>query len=492
MNSRNYDQVFIINRYSNAKSLEKEVKESSKKILIVSTHHLYKNEREEIQNQIVTPSIEFISYDSFNELIDDANLDEKAFQMSKRWIKYLSIYHSALKVNVIYLKNSFVYEQLKVNGYISKNSSITVFCTNYDLYNLGISYKFWNTTRSKIISTKAFSKLFLFRKKITYNSALKLLSYYLTAIFQTIKPVKMHKVSDTYKYYVMDKHRVTFKKNLNVKEVWFIPILIYFQKAFLATPIHSKAKVLTLYPFIKRSKTVLISDAFRPSTYPHFFALGYFGSQIIVKNKLDYSYFKKANLAVLPFDELIYNQRMPIDISPKKDRVNKVCLSLNHAVDFCSIISRCDTDKLIESVISIARRNPKIQFTIRLHPTSDLPQGEGLNWSERINNFVSFQKLDNLKLSANTLQKDWEESYIFLSEYSLSVIDSIVYDNFAIFVNLTNRKSFALDLKNSGFPEVNSEAQLEEKIKSIISNPEMALTELKNATSSFNKEFYTS
>lgn len=490
MNQRIFHQVFIINRYCETTTLCQQVHKNTSTILIVSTHHLFPKEKNEIKTILSRNFIEFLEFDHWNNSIDKVSLDEKAFQISKKRINYLSIYHSSLKISVIYLKNKFVYEHLISSNYISETTRITVFCSSYDLYNLGVSYKFWKLLNVKIIDPGTLKKLFLLRKKITNLSAIKILSYYITAAFQVIRPIKIIKVKDQYSYYILDTHRVHLKPNLKARTVWFIPLFIHFKRAFLAAPIHSKSKVMNLYPFVSRKKTVLISDAYRPSTYPHYFALGYFGSNIIVKNKLDQAYFNKAKIKTLPFDELIENKRMHIEHVYTGSIKKSICFSLNHAVDFCSVISRSDTDKLIETAVAIAKEFSQISVVIRLHPTSNSPQAEGLNWSLRIQNYVELQQLGNLKISDQSLEQDWINSSIFISEYSLSVVDAIAQGNFAIFVNMTRRRSFAFDLKKANFIEVYTYSGLIKELKSILNNPTEASKHLNDAAVTFNNKYY--
>lgn len=483
------DHLIIINRYASFTDIGERFKGINGKFLILSSYHLFESEKQELIETIGKTSIDLIEFDKWNEELEHEGVDEKAFNKSRSLVNYLPLYHAALKSNIIYFKNEFIHRKLEEEGHVDANTQIHCYCDSYELHNLGLSYRYWKGIKAKIYSTHAFSPTFLKWKEFTNLRSVKLLTYFIKSLFLSFKPTRVTSVKDSDLYYLLDTHRVKIKKSLHTKVRYIIPFFAQFTSGYLSAPVHSKSKLYTLYPFIRRKKMVLISDAFRPSTYPHYFAEGYYGSKIIIKNRLGKKYFKRANLETYPLGELIEIKPLATEITSEKI-LPKVCLSLNHAVDFCSVISRCDTDKLIAACILIAKKNPTIDFTIRLHPTSDSGQGEGFGWSARIKELINFQGLSNLEISKNSLEEDWRNSDIFVSEYSLSVIDALALGKLAVFVNLSKRRSFAADLVSAGFPEAQSIEELEKIILNILNDPKPFASMTAEAAKSFNSQYF--
>jgi hypothetical protein len=66
------------------------------------------------------------------------------------------------------------------------------------------------------------------------------------------------------------------------------------------------------------------------------------------------------------------------------------------------------------------------------------------------------------------MEEDWQRGDVFISEYSLSVIDAMNRGKIGIFYNLTNRRSFVDDLMDRGILYCDTESDLNNKIKSLL------------------------
>ena len=485
-----FDQVLVINRYCSIERIINEVKEDAEHVVIVSSYYLFSEEKEQLQIGLPWCLITFFGFDNWNHSLKEVNIDRLAFEKSKSWLRFHSLYHSKLKESIIYLKNAFIHTQILKDQRCTNNTIFSVFCSTYDLYNLGVSYKYWKEKRCKVILTGPFSQTFRIRKIVTRAALVKLVSYIALAIYKSFRPCKIYKVLHSNKiFYIYSLKRVKLINGLSYNKVWIVPFFIRIKKGYLAAPIHSRGDVLDLYPIIPRKKVVLINDAFRPSTYPPFFAKAYFGASIIAKNRLDRLYFERAGLKVLSMNYLVDSGLLK---SKKKIGDTKnltVCFSLNHAVDFSSVISRCDTDRLIETAKVMSNRLPKFSFRIRLHPTSDKLLGEGTGWSLRIENYILRSQLSNLKLSNNSLEEDLNDCDVFITEYSQSVIEAISYGKIGMFINLTRRISFAKDLKDVGFTEVYSINELEKELNNISNDESGFFQRQADAVSDFNQKY---
>ena len=96
-------------------------------------------------------------------------------------------------------------------------------------------------------------------------------------------------------------------------------------------------------------------------------------------------------------------------------------------------------------------------------------KAEGVTSKTRINNFIQKLNYQNLSVSNATMEEDWARGDIFISEYSLSVIDAINKGKIGIFYNLTKRVSFVDDLLEKGINYYTEEDAIIKKIETLIS-----------------------
>jgi hypothetical protein len=484
-----YDQVLVINHHFEIDLVN--ISSDFSNLLILSTHHLFDKEKNDIKQSIPHKSIKFLKFDNWNKDIESQELDLLAYQENKKWINHTSIYQASYLKRIIFLKNKFIFDSLQVDNLVDSRTRFTVYCSSYDLHNLGVSHEFWESTNnSNIITTSRDSIAFRLVKQLSSPLAIKLLVYYLRAIYLSFTPRKMLKVSSDLNYYFYNTNRLTLINNLKRDTVWTIPFLINKKKSRLAAPIHSCSKMISCYPFIKRNSMVVVNDAFRPTSYPSYYsAMSYVQCKIVVRDKVDASFFSNAGLELVPFNTLLPKIPMPEISSNHTKKINTICLSLNHAGDWCSYISRCDTDGPIALFVNLALELKAIHFLIRLHPNSDKTMGEGKGWSKRIKENIDYINLPNLSVSSETLEKDWVRSDLFISEYSFSVVNALEYGKIALFLNTTNRVSFMQDLTKVGFKEVNSLKELLIEIKKISADPKLAYEQLAESSIEYNQVY---
>ncbi|MBF0234922.1 MAG: hypothetical protein HQK65_18090 [Desulfamplus sp.] len=165
---------------------------------------------------------------------------------------------------------------------------------------------------------------------------------------------------------------------------------------------------------------------------------------------------------------------------------NHVLIALNHAGDWSALINRSDTDELVIAASEMARKLPKIEFRIRIHPTMNQPEHEGLYSSIRIEQFVRSVNIPNLDISTHSLPDDLEWADIFLSEYSQVLLDSLRNGKFGIAVNLTKRRSFMQDYADLGFFYANSINDAIDVIHYIVNMTYKSTTEQNIAVNNYN------
>ena len=479
------DSVIVINQYSNAFHL-KNVLPAMRNAIILTTHALFDIEKKEFEECFEGTNLLFYRFDSWNERIEDNDLDKQAYDKSKKWLKYTSIYQRELLDGITYVKNKFVYDRLKEKADVTNDTKFFVFCQSYDLMNLGISYNFWNDVNGEIIQRGPLSKGFLLLKRFTSVVWIRYCIYILRAFFLSFMPARVKVYKDTERFYLMSTKRITIKSELSSLKKWIIPVFCNFTKSYLAAPIHSSTKLNSMYPFLKRDKMVMVQDAFRPTTYPpYYYALSFFGSQLVPLGAIDRAYFQNAGIGVFPLNTLINKQILKANES-KNLEISTICLTLNHSGNWSSLISRSDTDGLIILFAELAKHYPSLKFIIRLHPNSDQLKGEGVGWTSRIKTQIELLDLQNLTLSKVSLEEDWQRAQVFISEYSLSAVEALRFGKIVMFLNLTRRRSFVKDLTDLGFVEVDSYDGLLEKLDYVLDKPDMVNKKLIKSIEAFN------
>ena len=201
------------------------------------------------------------------------------------------------------------------------------------------------------------------------------------------------------------------------------------------------------------------------------------------------SFFSDAGIDCYPLGTVVTRQVFRIKDDNSFKTVRNVCLTLNHAGNWSSLISRADTDGLIIEFVQMSKKYEEINFIVRLHPNSNSLKGEGLGWTQRIQKIIRLNNLSNLELSNRTLEEDWAKADLFISEYSLSAVEALRLGKYVMFINLTKRRSFVRDLTEIGFLEVKSVDEFNELLNRIIKFPKKYYVDLSKAIANYNANY---
>lgn len=486
-----FDQVFVVNHYSCSTQLFRcNMLKSANSILILSSNALFESEKSDILRQLSPAKVVFKQFDSWNKDIEQEMLDESAFDKVKHWLKYTSIYQREFLDEVTFLKNKYVHKKLIQEHSINSSTKFTVLCQTFDLMNLGISFKFWKSKGARIVNCGPLNQYYLLLKRISSIMVVRCIIYIAKAAVFSIIPIKVLSITDGDLFFLISQKRIEVKQELQGRYKWLIPITTNWSKGKIACPIHSSSKMNSMYPFVRRDKMVLIQDAFRPTSYPpYYYALSFYGSSLIPKSKIDEKFFSDAGIDCYPLGTVVTRQVFRIKDDNSFKTVRNVCLTLNHAGNWSSLISRADTDGLIIEFVQMSKKYEEINFIVRLHPNSNSLKGEGLGWTQRIQKIIRLNNLSNLELSNRTLEEDWAKADLFISEYSLSAVEALRLGKYVMFINLTKRRSFVRDLTEIGFLEVKSVDEFDELLNRIIKFPKKYYVDLSKAIANYNANY---
>jgi hypothetical protein len=484
--------LFIINLYADPLEFAQGINEDDQ-VLIVSTHSLFDSEKKNWRQHLSCP-VDFLRFDHWNAQLEEAELDRKAFQRVRRWNAFTSIYQALYFKEVNRLKNGFIHKQLLDQGLIDTSTEITVGAQSYELHNLGISRTYWKSKGVRVLNQGPNKAFFLFRKRVSSWRPLQLFVALAKAFYLAVKTREVQHVQDGSKaFYLLSNRRIQLKEDLQTSSRRiraFNPFSWSQRKIQLAAPVHSNEELLAMYPFVRRKNMTVIQDAFRPTSYPpYYYANSYNGCMLVAQDKVDYQFFKDAGLSVYPLGTLLKKKKLKASEEGSKSPVKTICLSLNHAGNWSTLISRCDTDGPIQALIQLATQHLDLNFIIRLHPNSSRPKAEGIGWHERIEKEIAALGMENLELSKVPIEEDWKRADLFISEYSLSVVDALQFGKMVIFLNLTIRRSFVTDLVRIGFKEANSLEELEREIQYCLDQPAEAYGNLTQSIANYNRTY---
>lgn len=420
--------------------------------LVITSHMLFDFEKDAIKKN-TNREIDFKCFGDFTDTAFSI-CDEQAYINSKRWLNFLSIYQRKYIDSLIFWKNKLIHEKIqKMNGDLNYH----VFCNPYDQFNLGISYSYWSNEAQIHPTSDRRSKTFYTIKKISENAIFFLPAYFSNAIKSVLIPRKMYMlVRDKKKYEILlSKKRVSKQITEISKTIYSLILLEFLKGRTFISPLHQCATLLNISPLIDRRRYKIIQDAYRPTDYtPYYFVRSYHSVAYIPKYYFDKELFANEGFHCLPVMNYQDNGLLRVDSPQLRDRFTNltVVFSLNHAGDWTALISRSDTDILIQHASDLAKLFPNIKFVIRLHPTMNDERGEGPVSKTRVSNFLSGLDLENIEVSDLSLLEDIERGDLFMTEYSLSVLQALEKGKPAVFLNFTNRVNFVSELQDCGFP----------------------------------------
>jgi|GEM_PF-897168 hypothetical protein len=480
-------------------------------IVLLSTHKYFYTEKIKMQNLSSGKNFIFIYFGEFFSDEEMLEYDGVTFQSLDINAKNHWEGPRQHKKVMVYLRNMRIHEELIKSYDIGQ---IFYWATLVETHNLGISHRYWKGTTAKRLVPNYKHHL---NKRIVFSlkklKGFEALGQTIFRFCQKMSSRTLFLVDFGNEYFLFHSlRRLHFKENTKIMEVQFNPmqhlslrkgnkrddIFERFVKHIakeICLPVHWST-ALHEYPrlreFVDAPKIPLFifEDAFRPSNYPEFvYSKMYFLGKMVVRDMYDYAYFKGSGKEVIkPYGPLkisYFNiDKAKIDIV---DGPNVVILSINHTGDWTWLINRSDTDKLIENFAFLAEENPALKFIIRPHPTMDTAIAEGINSIKRIEEFVNDCKLDNISVSDVTMDEDWERGDIFISEYSLSVLDAMRRGKLGFFMNPTSRRSFVQDFIDIGFPHTSSLEEMSLMLKSMIEQPRMYRKKIFEASLQYNK-----
>lgn len=434
-------------------------------VLILSSHALFPNEKHRLLKSCSGKTFKFLHFGSFNSTDILLDLDKQAYEACKSVINYFYVYLNEYKKSMIYLKNSFLHRNINAQYNIA---SIHVFAHSNDLLNLGVSSAYWRSVDAQLYNDDL-KRPNIGIKRIFKLRQLAIASYFFQALIKSITPRKFSiiETSDD-KWVIHSNYRLKLKSDLITKEKWVCHCIISRRKKYKhIISLHESGKVLNLRPFFKSHNLFVAGDAYRPTIYPPYLFAYPFANKCtyIPKDRIDYTFFSSNGVRSIAARPNI----LQADLSPYPMHISAlktVILSLNHAGDWTNLISRSDTDILIEAFSVLASKYRELNFIIRMHPTMAGERAEGVNTPARIHSFVNELNLNNISISRVSLEEDWARGDLFISEYSLSVIDAIKMGKPGIFCNLTKRQSFMHDWEELGMKTVTEIHSIEAILRS--------------------------
>lgn len=251
----------------------------------------------------------------------------------------------------------------------------------------------------------------------------------------------------------------------------------------LCTTIHQySGHVSRLASRIGRGLKVVV-DGHHPSNYPSSYLDAFDDCEFVADNHLSALWFANNGRRVVP---AMWFQRASVFQPCRAQAITRVLLAINHAGDWSSLISRADTDRLIEAFVSTAADHPGKEFVIRLHPTMAIPQHEGVESMRRIARFIALSAPSNLSVSRSELDEDIEWCDLCVSEYSQVLIDAWRRGKLGLAANLTGRRSFMQDYEDIGFAGVAGFGAMSDWFANLDSDLERVVGEQNVAVDRFN------
>lgn len=503
---KSIDAVFILNQNASLNSIVELIKNLRfSKVLFITSHHFFDNELIILNNYI--NNIEY-EIKEFREFFNDSELEQCDNAATEKVLKSIRNHIDRCKYNYF-----FVYEsKLNKNKLLFKK-----LIENYNFiqiyYNdgLGICGEFWHSKGGIILDADNVN--LLYERKKSIKKFLRKIQYFKNFIisqyrlYLSIIDLVLICENENMYFFHCSLKRLLIEENIDLKEIkikvknywnWFILlngkgniIRRYFRKKygknskiFFCSTIHEYS-----YDLIKKVNydTLIFVDGFNPSNYPRSYIDTYFHGKFVPRDMFDKIWFESYNKKTQLAPAWIKKPFMNINTNFHNTRINNIFLMLNHTGDWTAIINRSDTDVLIENFVRLCYEFPQIKFVIRLHPTMDDEQHEGVFSKQRVEKYINSKKLPNLEISNNGLSSDLEASDLVISEYSNVLLDAFRMGKAGLIANFTGRRSFMEDYEKIGFCKVNSYEEMKEVICFIINHPDKYLKKQYEAVKKYNQ-----
>lgn len=453
----------------------------SEKIIILTTHMLFDNEKMYICN--IFNNVEFISFSMFLSDTDMQNCDEKAYD------KKLDN-HNEYVDNIRYQKNKLISEKINkkygdIKGYY--------FSVQNDL---GIYEKVWLSCGFKKIKDASFyyniSSGECIKNKIkNIRIIYKIYNFLKNALKKPyIDSSNVHVYEeDGFKYILIGKlHRIGYRLNKEFiqsnDEAEKLNNGVFYTKEKAQYWVAWHEHVKCFVPDKNIYDVRWIQDGYLPSNYSDY--TYHFKPKNVTYDVWDYNgslLFKNKNL---PYDILPFRKKLYLPIPEYKEKLTTILVATSATGDWTAMKNRSDDDLLVIAFATIAKKFPSIKIIYRCHPDWILPNTVGVNSINRVKEYLNYLNLNNFVLSSNipnakqkngyiqsfsrsSLEEDLKQADLVFGEHSISMIDAGFKKIPFCSVNLTKRRNLFESITQYGFPHCNSV----EDITNVISSYEL-------------------
>lgn len=485
------DALFVINQDTEVAKIQRIAQtENFSRLLILTTHSPFRNERIEIQktaSKVEIKSFAEILTDQDMQSCDDRATSElKALRGDPRIMR--RYFH-------FFMERSLHYKNQIVSSRILSESRPRKL---YFQENLGIDGVTWRRCGGFLLRPVT-------RKTPTYHKTKRFLSH-LVSFFKERGPITLVSDGSACCVFFTPVKRLKFSDRVRVHSIPFRPTQrLQFQVSailravvtralfrripstlglpLLATTIHEYSDKLGEMPFPLH----VFVDGYHPSNYTRSYVDSFTENCLfMVNHMLNAQWFEKHGRKTLGSAPFLQPPVMaPVSSYPARS-LKVVLLALNHAGDWTSLINRSDTDLLIEAFADLAEQFPNLHFVVRPHPTMATPQHEGIHSLERVKQYIRWRGIPNLSASEQTLSEDMQRGDLFISEYSQVLIDALQNGKLGVIANLTCRRSFMEDYESLGFLSVGTAADLHKLMAEICRDSRFAIEIQNQAASRYN------
>lgn len=479
MENREVD-IYLITLSTDLDALVERINLNADKALILSTHHLFDIERNEILDKVSVTDITFKTFVDFitEEEMTYCDIEADSLVLSKygsRTMQQLMEYYQ----NIKRLKNEIILKNVK-KTYPASN----IFLLSEDL---GIEKNVWTEEGAKDFAKPP--EQVKYKVSRTKGGMATIKDLYSVIENGPNKILFGHKISRAKQY---------LDPNLKVRAInFFEACLIHrlvknkkntlFFKPFshIATSPHSFSA--EVYEISRKLKLpfIFLQDGFLPTNYTSNY-LSYYPNidEYWTWGNLTKQYFEK--LGIKSRKSNIYNDvKLPLINEEKLDIKNIVVLTSGSG-DWTALKNRSDEDRMFEIFIKFAQKHPEYNINYRPHPLWVHQEHQGVNSINRLCEIVEKLNLNNLQISANvqkegkdlnnnfTLSKQFvsvneeiEQSDIVIGDHSQVLITAATMGKVFLSINAAGRESFFKCYEDLGFNVLTSCEELEVVIDSL-------------------------
>jgi len=500
MDRKHFDALIVSNKGFPFEDLKDLIKKNGwKSIFLLSSHLLFKTERETIRRDLADVNIEIKSFCDFLNDEEMENCDNEGTSFAEMGgNKYDEEYSCIFRNKSLELKNELVAKKLEQE--ISWD-------TMYLVPNLGVCREVWQKRGglelvSDIYAAKG-SRLKSFLKAIGILPWLSQLKKTLIFLFQSVPVTIIDDGKHQYIFFTTVKRlrfvEATKITNDSYRNIYYLRLknnsagqiakryVLQREKtrkipAVIGSTIHAYNGPL-LRNF-EEEKVYLFADCNLPTNFPKMSLDSYWGI-FVPKEVFGDIWFKAFNKKTTYPPAFIQRCFIAQEVTAPA-KMNNIILLLQHSGDWCALLNQSDSDLLTESFVNLAKKLPAFNFIIRAHPTMTHPSHEGPRAIDRIRSLISETNLKNLSLSDLSLEEDLRRGDLFISEYSQTLLDIFSLGKLGIITTVVNRRSFMEDYIKLGFLNCDRN-NFDSFISEVIGNPDKYIEIQSEAAARYNR-----